>query len=331
MAIDYVPFEKPIVDIENKIDELKRMAANQVMNLDPQIEELEKNRAELEQKIFSNLNSYERVQMARHPKRPTSLDIINALSLDFIQLYGDRKFRDDHSIVGGIGSIDTSISCVFIGHQKGKDTKDNIYRNFGMPRPEGYRKALRLMKLAEKFDLPVVTFVDTPGAYPGIDAEERGQSEAIAQNIMEMSTLRVPVISIITGEGGSGGALAIAVANKVHMLSYSVYSVISPEGCASILLKDASRANEAAEALKITADQNLKLGVIDSIIEEPLGGAHRNLDFVVSRIKDTILKDLEELKTMSQEELINQRNNKFLAMGSFREANISYTAGFDNF
>ena len=235
MAIDYVPFEKPIVDIENKIDELKRMAANQVMNLDPQIEELEKNRVELEQKIFSNLNSYERVQMARHPKRPTSLDIINALSLDFIQLYGDRKFRDDHSIVGGIGSIDASVSCVFIGHQKGKDTKDNIYRNFGMPRPEGYRKALRLMKLAEKFDLPIVTFVDTPGAYPGIDAEERGQSEAIAQNIMEMSTLRVPVISIITGEGGSGGALAIAVANKVHMLSYSVYSVISPEGCASIL------------------------------------------------------------------------------------------------
>ena len=331
MAIDYVPFEKPIVDIENKIDELKRMAANQVMNLDPQIEELEKNRVELEQKIFSNLNSYERVQMARHPKRPTSLDIINALSLDFIQLYGDRKFRDDHSIVGGIGSIDASVSCVFIGHQKGKDTKDNIYRNFGMPRPEGYRKALRLMKLAEKFDLPIVTFVDTPGAYPGIDAEERGQSEAIAQNIMEMSTLRVPVISIITGEGGSGGALAIAVANKVHMLSYSVYSVISPEGCASILLKDASRANEASEALKITADQNLKLGVIDSIIEEPLGGAHRNLDFVVSKIKDTILKDLEELRSMNQEELINQRNSKFLAMGSFKEANISYTAGFDNF
>ena len=331
MAIDYVPFEKPIVDIENKIDELKRMAANQVMNLDPQIEELEKNRNEVEKEIFSNLNSYQRVQMARHPKRPTSLDIINALSLDFIQLYGDRKFRDDHSIVGGIGSIDADISCVFIGHQKGKDTKDNIYRNFGMPRPEGYRKALRLMKLAEKFDLPVITFVDTPGAYPGIDAEERGQSEAIAQNIMEMSTLRVPIISIITGEGGSGGALAIAVANRVHMLAYSIYSVISPEGCASILLKDASRANEAAESLKITADQNLQLKVIDSIIEEPLGGAHRDLDFVVSKIKETILKDLSELKTLSQEELVNQRNDKFLAMGSFKEANISYTAGFDNF
>lgn len=331
MAIDYVPFEKPIVDIENKIDELKRMASNQVMNLDPQIEELLKVRSELEAQIFSNLSSYQRVQMARHPKRPTSLDIINALSLDFIQLYGDRKFKDDHSIVGGIGSIDSSLSCVFIGHQKGRDTKDNIYRNFGMPRPEGYRKALRLMKLAEKFDLPVITFVDTPGAYPGIDAEERGQSEAIAQNIMEMSNLRVPVISIITGEGGSGGALAIAVANKVHMLSYSVYSVISPEGCASILLKDASRAAEASEALKITADQNLKLGVIDSVIEEPVGGAHRDLGFVVSKIKETILQDLAELKQLGPDELQEQRSSKFLAMGSFKETNISYTAGFDNF
>lgn len=313
--MEYIPFEKPLADLELKIDELRRLATSQAINLDNDIGELENKTKRLRTEMFSRLTPYEATQLSRHPRRPNTLELIGVIASSFVELHGDRNFLDDKSIVGGLAKIGPH-SVVIIGHQKGRGTKDNIFRNFGMPRPEGYRKALRMMSMAERHKLPIITLIDTPGAYPGVDAEERGQSEAIAKNIMVMSRLKVPLISIVVGEGGSGGALALGVANKVHMLKYAIYSVISPEGCASILMKDAGKAAQAAEALKLTSPYALDLGVIDSIIDEPEGGAHRSLDQTGNNIKNCILKDLEELGKMTPQQLSEHRIAKFMGMGT---------------
>jgi acetyl-CoA carboxylase carboxyl transferase subunit alpha len=312
--MDYIPLEKPIADLEHKIDELRRLASGQAVNLDQEILQLEERAQRLRHEMFSRLSSYETTQLSRHPRRPNSLELIGAMCSEFVELRGDRNFLDDKAIVGGLAKLDGR-SLMVIGHQKGRGTKDNIHRNFGMPRPDGYRKALRLMSMAERFKLPILTFIDTPGAYPGVDAEARGQSEAIAKNIMVMSRLTVPIVSVVVGEGGSGGALALGVANCVHMLQFAVYSVISPEGCASILMKDASMAPAAAEALKITARHAFDLKVIDSIIEEPEGGAHRSVDLTAQRIKERVCADFDTLTSMSPAELKDQRFKKYMAMG----------------
>jgi acetyl-CoA carboxylase carboxyl transferase subunit alpha len=316
--MDYIPFEQPLAELEMRIDELRRMSVTQAINLNSEISDLETLSDQLRDAMFLKLTAYESTQLSRHPKRPTTKDILSLICSSFIELHGDRNFYDDPAIVGGIGKVEGH-SMVLIGHQKGRGTKDNIARNFGMPKPEGYRKALRLMSLAERLSLPIVTFIDTPGAYPGIDAEERGQSEAIGKNIMVMAKLKVPVICIVLGEGGSGGALAIGVGNRVHMMQYSIYSVISPEGGASILLKDATKAHQMAEALQLTSPSALKFGVIDSIIPEPPGGAHRDPELVAAKIKKTILENLSELSKLSPDELREQRMEKFLNMGSFHE------------
>ncbi|MEY4630619.1 MAG: hypothetical protein RIQ81_739 [Pseudomonadota bacterium] len=312
--MDYIPLEQPVVDLEARIDELRRLASSQSMNLDSEIQDLETKATQLRREIFSKLTAYQTTQLARHPRRPNTLELIAAMCSDFIELHGDRNFLDDPAIVGGLAKLDGQ-SLIIVGHQKGRGTKDNIYRNFGMPRPEGYRKALRLMSMAERFKLPILTFIDTPGAYPGIDAEERGQSESIAKNILVMSRMRVPIVSVVVGEGGSGGALALGVANRVHMMKHSVYSVISPEGCASILMKSASAAAQAAEALRITSEDALRLGVIDSIIDEPEGGAHRSVELTAATIKDRVVRDFEELKKLSGEQLRDSRIDKFMKMG----------------
>lgn len=312
--MDYIPLEKPIADLEHKIDELRRMATVQAINLDKEIFELEERAQKLRREMFARLNAYETTQLSRHPRRPSTVELIGCLCSDFIELHGDRNFLDDKAIVAGIAKFDGR-PIVVIGHQKGRGTKDNIYRNFGMPRPEGYRKALRIMSMAERFGMPIITFIDTPGAYPGIGAEERGQSEAIAKNIMVMSRLKVPIICFVVGEGGSGGALALGVANRVHMLQYSIYSVISPEGCASILMKDAAKAPEAAEALKLTARHALEFGIIDSIIDEPEGGAHRSVDLTALAIKSVLAADLAMLGKMTPAELKDHRIEKFMRMG----------------
>lgn len=314
--MDYIPLEKPIADLEMKIAELKRLAASQAINLDDEIMDLEAKAKKLRDELFTNLTPHEECQLSRHPKRPTTLDVINKICDSFIELHGDRNFLDDQSLVTGVARLG-GMSVAIMGHQKGRSTKENILRNFGMSRPEGYRKALRIMSMAERFHLPIVTLVDTPGAYPGVGAEERGQSEAIAKNIMVMSRLKVPIVTVVLGEGGSGGALAIAVANKVHMLEHSVYSVITPEGCASILMKDASRAPEAAKALKLTAAYALKLGVIDSVIKEPKGGAHRDLDMTAQAIKNQVVVDLNELATWKPEKLREHRQQRYLNMGTY--------------
>lgn len=316
--MEYIPFEKPIAELEIRIDELKRLAGAQVINLDQEIRELEQRAKVLRSEIFGHLTPYEATQLARHPRRPNALELIHTMCSSFIELHGDRNFLDDKSVVGGLAKID-DLSLVIIGHQKGRGTKDNIFRNFGMPRPEGYRKALRLMSMAERFHLPILTLIDTPGAYPGVDAEERGQSEAIAKNIMVMSRLGVPIVAVVVGEGGSGGALALAVGNRVHMLEYSVYSVISPEGCASILMKDAAQAPKAAEILKITAQNAVELGIIDRIIPEPEGGAHRDLQLTVENIKRQVMQDFAELKKVSAEQLREQRYHKYLSIGPVDE------------
>ena len=313
-----IPFEKPLVDLELRIDELKRIASSQLKNVDGELSDLETKARVIRKQIFSNLTPYECTQIARHPKRPSSLELIAAMTTGFIELHGDRNFFDDKSIVGGLARMD-DMPIMIIGHQQGRGTKDNIFRNFGMPRPEGYRKALRMMSMAERFKLPIVTLIDTPGAYPGIDAEERGQSEAIAKNIMVMTRLRVPVVTVVTGEGGSGGALAIAVANRVYMLEHGVYSVISPEGCASILMKNAGEASRAAEMLKITAKNALNFGVIDGIIPEPEGGAHRDLALTAERVKTQIMSALRDLISKSGETLRDERFNKYLQMGAVLE------------
>lgn len=316
--MEVIPFEKPIADLESRIDDLKRLATSQLTNMDGEVAELEAKAHALRTQMFSQLTPYESTQIARHPRRPNTIELIDSMMSGFIELHGDRNFLDDKSVVGGLARID-DIPVVVIGHQKGRGTKDNIFRNFGMPRPEGYRKALRLMNLAERFRLPIVTFIDTPGAYPGIDAEERGQSEAIAKNIMVMTRLKVPIVSVVVGEGGSGGALAIAVANRIFMLEHGIYSVISPEGCASILMKDAAQAPRAAEMLKITAKSALRFGIIDGIIPEPEGGAHRNLSLVSSRIKSLVVKNLRELMLKSPETLKEERFQKYIKMGSVAE------------
>ncbi len=309
--MDYIPLEKPIAELETQILEFRRTAASQGLNLDKEIHELETKAHKLRLKMFTNLTPYESVQLSRHPRRPNTLEYIDLMCKDFIELHGDRNFYDDPAIVGGIARLGEQ-SIVIIGHQKGRGTKANIERNFGMPKPEGYRKALRLMSLAERFSLPLVTLIDTPGAYPGIGAEERGQSEAIGKNIMVMSKLQVPIVCVIIGEGGSGGALALGVGNRVHMLQYAIYSVITPEGCASILMKDASQASKAAEALQITSKPALDFKIIDSIISEPLGGAHRGPEITAENIKKVILTDLKNLSQNSPEQLKESRIQKFM-------------------
>lgn len=323
-AMEYIPFEKPLAELELKIDELRRLASAQAINLDQEIGDLQEKAQKLRHQMFSNLTAYEATQLSRHPRRPTTIDLIGIMCSNFIELHGDRNFMDDKAIVGGIAQLE-DYSVMIIGHQKGRGTKDNIYRNFGMPKPEGYRKALRLMSFAERFGLPIITLVDTPGAYPGIGAEERGQAEAIAKNIMVMARLRVPIITVIVGEGGSGGALAMAVANRVHMLKMAIYSVISPEGCASILMKDSSQAASMAEALKITAQNAMQLGVVDSIIDEPEGGAHRSFDLTARNIKARLLADLKEMSRMKPDELREERINKYLSMGRVLERDFDET------
>lgn len=317
--LQHIPLEQPIVDLEKRITLLRQMAGTQGLDLGRDISELEQKAQDLRVQIFANLSAYETTQLSRHPQRPNSLDVINRICDSFIELHGDRKFYDDPAIVGGLAQLDEQ-PVMIIGHQKGRGTNDNLMRNFGMPKPEGYRKALRFMQLAEKFRLPIITLIDTPGAYPGVGAEERGQSEAIGHNITVMSRLRIPIITVVIGEGGSGGALAIGVANRVHMLRHAIYSVISPEGCASILFKDSAQAPLAAEALQLTADRALSLHLIDSIIPEPLGGGHRAIDEVANNIKDTLLADLKTLGKFSATKIVAQRQQRLSAITFFVES-----------
>lgn len=313
-----MPFEEPVVQLKAKIEELKEYTVNAEVDMTEEITNLEKRLQRLEQEIYENMEPWDRVQVARHPSRPTTRDYIQLLFTDFIELHGDRLYGDDAAIIGGIALFDGK-PITIIGHQRGVDTKENIKRNFGMPHPEGYRKALRLMKQAEKFNRPIICFIDTKGAYPGKAAEERGQSEAIARNLVEMAGLKVPVISVVIGEGGSGGALALGVANHIHMLENSTYSVISPEGAASILWKDASLAKQAAEAMKITAPDLKKMNIIDAVIREVYGGAHRDSEAQAMYMKDVLINSLRELSKLSAEELIDNRYNKFKHIGEFNE------------
>jgi acetyl-CoA carboxylase carboxyl transferase subunit alpha len=311
-------FERPILEVEAKIQELKQFAQTERVDFSTEIARLERKIARLQEEVFANLTPWQRTQIARHPNRPYGMDYIRLMLTDFIELHGDRTYADDKAIVGGLGRLD-GIPLVVIGHQKGRDTKEKLARNFAMANPEGYRKALRLMKLAEKFQKPVLTLVDTPGAYPGIGAEERGQAEAIARNLREMAQLQVPIVVAITGEGGSGGALGIAVGDRVLMLEYAIYSVISPEGCASILWRDPSKAPEAAAAMGITADSLKRLALIDQIVPEPVGGAHRNHQEMASTLKRFLRQALDELQGLPAETLVEQRYQKFRRMGVFEE------------
>ena len=316
MSVNFLEFEKPIADLEAKIEELRLV--NQGGEFDVSIEEeitkLREKSAELSRKIFADLGAWQVSQLARHPMRPYTYDYIERMCTEFDELAGDRAFADDKAIVGGLAKIDEQ-PVMIIGHQKGRDTKEKIKRNFGMPKPEGYRKALRLMEMAERFNLPIITFIDTPGAYPGVGAEERGQSEAIAKNLKVMAGLKVPVICTVIGEGGSGGALAIGVGDRVNMLQYSTYSVISPEGCASILWKSAEKAPQAAEAMGVSASQIKELGLINNIVDEPLGGAHRDHDSMAANLKATIKQQLSQLTSLSTEELLAQRYERLMSFG----------------
>ncbi len=312
----FLDFEQPIAELTKKIEELRLVQDDSAVDISDEIARLQKKSRDLAKSIFSKLTPAQVSQVSRHPQRPYTFDYIAALCTDFQELHGDRHFADDHAIVGGLARFDGQ-SVVVIGHQKGRDTKEKIRRNFGMPRPEGYRKALRLMHTAEKFGLPVLTFVDTPGAYPGIGAEERNQSEAIGRNLYELTKLKVPVICTIIGEGGSGGALAIAVGDYVNMLQYSTYSVISPEGCASILWKTAEKAADAAAALGITADRLFKLNLIDRVIEEPLGGAHRDHAETARRVKEVVAEQLSQAQAMPLSDLLERRFGRIMAYGEF--------------
>jgi acetyl-CoA carboxylase carboxyl transferase subunit alpha len=311
-------FEKKIEDLAKKIEDVKLFAKEQDVDLSAEIERLEAKLHAMKNEVYNNLSAWEKVTLAKLVERPTALDYIERIFTDFVELHGDRLFRDDPSIVGGIGKLNGK-PVTIIGQQKGRDTKEYIKRNFGMPNPEGYRKALRLMKQAEKFNRPVICFVDTPGAYPGIGAEERGQGEAIAKNLMEMANLKVPVISIVIGEGGSGGALALAVADEVWMLENSIYSILSPEGFASILWKDSSRAKEAAGVMKITAEDLKGFGIIDRVIKEPLGGAHKNVEETAENIKKALEETIRRLTEYETEQLLNNRYNKFRSFGMYNE------------
>jgi acetyl-CoA carboxylase carboxyl transferase subunit alpha len=318
MKTTFLDFEQPVADLESKIEELRFVQDDSAVDIAEEIERLEKKSAQLTKDIYSRLTPWQISQVARHPQRPYTLDYLSLIFTDFEELHGDRAFADDQAIVGGLARFNGQPVMV-IGHQKGRDTKEKIQRNFGMPRPEGYRKALRLMKLAEKFGLPVMTFVDTPGAYPGIDAEERGQSEAIGRNLYVMAELKVPVIVTIIGEGGSGGALAIAVGDVVQMLQYSTYSVISPEGCASILWKSAEKAPEAAETMGITAQRLKTLGLVDKIVSEPLGGAHRDHAAMAQNLKKSLQEALRNLTAMPTAELLATRYERLMSYGRFKE------------
>jgi acetyl-CoA carboxylase carboxyl transferase subunit alpha len=315
MATYTLDFERPLLEIERQIEELKKAGGDQAADTGP----LERQLAELRAEIYRNLTPMQRVQVARHPRRPYSLDYLRTVFTDFVELHGDRLFRDDPAMVGGWARMD-GVSVMVIGHQKGRDTKENLQRNFGMAHPEGYRKAMRLMQLAEKFHAPVITLVDTPGAYPGLAAEERGQAEAIARNLLVMASLRTPTIAAVIGEGGSGGALAVGLADRVLMLENSVYSVITPEGCAAILWKDASQRERAADALKITADDLLRLKLIDEVVAEPVGGAHLDPDGTGEALREALIRHVTELRKSRPEKLVRRRAEKYSAMGVYSEA-----------
>ena len=315
MNPDYLDFEQPIAKLQAQIEEL-RTVSDKDINLADDVLRLEKKAESLTKSIFSKLTAKQVGQIARHPKRPYTLDVVAGLCTDFQELHGDRAYADDHATVGGIARFEGR-PVMIIGHQKGRDTKENIRRNFGMPRPEGYRKALRLLRLAEKFHLPVLTFIDTAGAYPGIGAEERGQSEAIARNLFEMAQLKTPIIATVMGEGGSGGALAIGVGDIVQMMQYATYSVISPEGCASILWKSADKAAEAAEAMGITAEKLHALGLVDRVVPEPLGGAHRNYAEAIANLKEAIASGLREVGALNTQQLLDRRYNRLMSYGQF--------------
>ncbi len=312
-------FEKPLLELEREIADLKRVGAERGLDIAAELGQLEGKLAALQQEIYAGLTPMQRVMVARHPRRPYTLDYLSTIFTDFIELHGDRLFRDDPAIVGGWARL-AGQTVMVVGHQKGRDTKDNLRRNFGMPHPEGYRKALRLMKLAAKFNAPVVSLIDTPGAYPGLGAEERGQSEALARSILEMSALPTPIVAVVVGEGGSGGALALGVADRVLMLENSVYSVISPEGCAAILWKDASQRERAARALKITSEDLLRLKVIDEVVPEPAGGAHADPDATGEALREAIVRHVADLRKSRPERLVRRRAEKYAAMGAFAEA-----------
>ena len=318
MNLNFLEFEQPIAELEAKIDELRYVSDDADVNISEEIDKLKAKSRELTESIFANLTSWQISQLARHPQRPYSMDYIERLFDGFEELHGDRHYADDHAIIGGIARL-AGDPVMVIGQQKGRDTKEKLLRNFGMPRPEGYRKALRLMQMAERFRLPILTFIDTPGAYPGIGAEERGQSEAIARNLLVMARLRTPIICTVIGEGGSGGALAIGVGDMTLMLQYSTYSVISPEGCASILWKSADKAADAAEALGITSGRLHELGLVDGIIEEPLGGAHRDVDETAANIKQVLINTLNDLREKSLDDLVDARYQRLMDYGEFTE------------
>jgi acetyl-CoA carboxylase carboxyl transferase subunit alpha len=318
MNLNFLDFEQPIADLEAKIEELRHVDTESEINIDEEIDRLQAKSRDLTKSIFSNLSAWQIAQLARHPQRPSTLNYLDSLLTDFEELHGDRSYADDPALIGGIGRLDGRPIMV-IGHQKGRTTKEKLDRNFGMPRPEGYRKALRLMRMAEKFRLPVLTFIDTPGAYPGVGAEERGQSEAIARNLYVMARLPVPIICSVIGEGGSGGALAIGVGDRVLMLEYSTYSVISPEGCASILWKSADKAAEAAAAMGITSRRLKELNLIDRIVDEPLGGAHRDVDEIISRLKAALAEELADLEAIEPGDLVEMRYKRLQSFGQFRE------------
>jgi acetyl-CoA carboxylase carboxyl transferase subunit alpha len=318
MDLNFLEFEQPIAELEAKIEELRLVGGDSRINIGEEIERLRNKSHSLTESIFSSLSPWQVSQLARHPQRPYTLDYVDSIFDDFQELHGDRAFADDHAIVGGLARLDGR-SVVIIGHQKGRDTKGKIYRNFGMPRPEGYRKALRLMEIAERFRLPVLTFIDTPGAYPGVGAEERGQSEAIARNLLVMAHLRTPILCTVIGEGGSGGALAIGVGDRLLMLQYSTYSVISPEGCASILWKSAEKAELAAEAMRITSEKLLEQGLVDEVIPEPLGGAHRDPQKMAEGIRARLAHHLADLVDQDPDELLARRYKRIMGFGRFKE------------
>lgn len=311
-------FEKPIVELENRLEEMRKIAVDNGVEMETETADLEKKINDLKVNIYKNLSRWQRVQISRHPERPYALDYIHNISEDFIELFGDRNYRDDKAMVGGMGKINGQ-PVMFIGQQKGRTTKERQFRNFGMPNPEGYRKALRLMKMAEKFHIPVVALIDTPGAYPGLEAEERGQGEAIARNLLEMATLKTPIVCIVIGEGASGGALGIGIGDRVYMMENTWYSVISPESCSSILWRSWENKEQAAEALKLTASDNLELNIIDGIIDEPLGGAHKNPEAAYDQVKKQIIADIEELNSLAEETLIDNRIEKFTQIGVYQE------------